>query len=96
VKNWTNHASVWSLNIDSLAIGCLLHGIQLNGLFLTDHKYICITVSQSIDEALSPKSHQLGAEGSFQHYKRPSFHIDAQAKTSAAFLIGREKLALLL
>ena len=56
-----------------------------------------MTVSQSIDEALPPKSHQLGAEGSFQHDKRPSFHTAAQAKTSAAFLIGREKdIALLL
>jgi hypothetical protein len=96
VKNWTNYARVWSLSIDSLAIGCLLQGIQLNGLFLSDPKYVCITVSQSIDEALYPKSHQLRAEGSFQHDTRPSFHIAVQAKTSAAFLTGRETLALLL
>jgi predicted acyltransferase len=81
---------------DSPAIGWLLHGIQLNGLFLPDPKYVCITVSQSIDKVLYPKSHQLSAEGSFQHDKRPSFHIAVQAKTSAAFLTGRETLALLL
>jgi hypothetical protein len=51
-----------------------------------------MNASQSTDEALSPKSQQLGAEGSFQLDKRPFFHIAAQAKTSTAFLIGREKL----